>query len=215
MTTTTVGAIVEIENTAGSALPITALTKANPGVATSAGHGLANGDWVRLSVTSGMAQLDGQVCRIANITTDTFELEGIDTSSYSDWESGGGSAYEITAWYAFTSATDVDVPNASPTELNATKLIHTTTVNKYGLSGAAAGSVSVHDEPQTNALRKLRSLSNSDVVAFRATWNDGSIKGFGAVTAYSGGFSAQGNSIMTGSVPIAVQGAWGIVDYAS
>lgn len=215
MTIVATEATLEIENTVGSALPITALTNANPGVATSAAHGLTNGDYVRLAVTSGMVDLDGQVCRVANVDTNTFELEGIDTTDFGTWESGGGSAYEITAWFAFTAATDIDLGNATPTELDGSKLFHRNTVTLYGRSGSQSGSISVHHEPATSALAKLRGLSNSTTVAFRNTWNDGSLMAFGAKTAYSGGRTANGNQIVTGTVPLTVQGAYGIVDYAS
>ena len=215
MTIVATEATLEIENTVGSALPITGLTAANPGVATSAAHGLSNGDFVRLAVTSGMVELDGQVVRVANVDTNTFELEGIDTTNFSTWESGGGSAYEVSAWYSFTPATDVDLGNASPTELDGSKLIHRSTITLYGRGGSKSGTISMHHEPHNSAVQKLRSLATSTNIAFRLTWSDGSLCCFGAKTAYSGGFTANNNSIVTGSCPITIQGEHGVAEYAS
>ncbi len=92
------GALVAIASGYGSALTVSALTNANPGVATSTAHGLANGDFVE--VTSGWSRLTNKVVRVANVTTNTFELEGIDTSSTSIYPAAGGtgSVRKITGW---------------------------------------------------------------------------------------------------------------------
>ena len=213
MTTVSTGARLEVENTVGTSHAITALTKANPGVATSLGHGLSNGDTVKIAVSSGMRQLDGQVCRVANITVDTFELENVNTTNFSDWESGGGTFQEVTAWYTVSPATDVDGSNASPTELDASTLLDEVGRTIYGRAGAKSGSVAIQDDPLVSAVQKLESASQSDLLAFRITWSNGSLKLFGAYTAYDGGFNAQGNSIVTGSFPISVPAK--IVSYAS
>ena len=92
------GALVAIASGYGSALTVSALTNANPGVATSTAHGLANGDFVE--VTSGWSRLTNKVVRVANVTTNTLELEGIDTSSTSIYPAAGGtgSVRKITGW---------------------------------------------------------------------------------------------------------------------
>ena len=92
------GAIVSIGSAYGSSLTISGLTNANPAVATSTAHGLSNGDIVR--ITSGWSRLNGKVVRVANVATNTFELEGIDTSSTTNYPagSGTGSAQEVTTF---------------------------------------------------------------------------------------------------------------------
>lgn len=72
----------------GSALPITALTNANPGVASSTGHGLANGDigWL----ISGWSKLTDRIIRVAASAANTFALEGIDTTSTALYPAGSG-----------------------------------------------------------------------------------------------------------------------------
>lgn len=202
---------LEVENALGTPIAITALTKASPGVATATSHGLSNGDVVKLAVSSGMIELDGQVCRVANVDTNTFELEGIDTTSYSTWESG--TATEVTSWFTVSSATDVDLGNASATELDGSKLIHKKTVTLYGRPGSVSGTVAIHHEPANSAIAKIKAASVSDLLAFRLTWNDGSLCYFGGKTAYSGGFSANQNGIVTGSIPMTVPAE--IAEYAS
>ena len=71
---------------------VTAITKANPGVVTSAGHGLVNGQKVVFQIGQGidsMHQLHWKVCTVANKTTDTFELSGLNTSSFSTFTAPG------------------------------------------------------------------------------------------------------------------------------
>lgn len=66
---------------------ITAITKASPGVVSSTSHGYSNGNYVLLSV-QGMWQVDNKVVRVANQAANTFELEGVDTTSYDTFSSG-------------------------------------------------------------------------------------------------------------------------------
>lgn len=95
---------VDVQTALGTAKTITAITKANPAEATSAAHGLADGDLVLLKIT-GMRQLNYRVARIANSDTNTFELEGIDSTLFDTFVSG--TAEEIT--FGATAATFVDV----------------------------------------------------------------------------------------------------------
>ncbi|MGH7785089.1 MAG: hypothetical protein ACREO5_14775, partial [Candidatus Binatia bacterium] len=88
-----VGSNVKVEIQSGvtvdsPVITVTAITLANPGVASATAHGLSNGAVVKFSVSAGMVQLDGQAARVANVAADTFELEGLDTSSYDAWTSG-------------------------------------------------------------------------------------------------------------------------------
>jgi len=94
------GAILESNKT------ITGITKANPGVVTSSSHGFSNGDTVVISGVVGMTQVNGKRFKVANVTTNTFELQDIDgnnvnTSSYTTYSSGGvaNRVYTLTTTY--------------------------------------------------------------------------------------------------------------------
>lgn len=203
---------LEVENTLGTAITITAVTKGAAPSCTSTAHGLTTGDVVKFSVSAGMVEMDGQVCRVASATADAFVLEGVDTTNYSTWETG--TAQEVTAWYTLSQATDIDLGNATPTELDGSTLLSKRTVTLYGRPGSIAGTISIqHERASANGLAKIKAASSSTVLAFRATWNDGSVAMFGAKTAYSGGFTANQNSILTGSIPVTVTGE--IAEFAS
>ncbi len=73
---------------------ITAITKANPAVVTSASHGLSNGQEICIQNVAGMKELNGQFFHVANVTTNTFELQNpffqnIDSSQFNAYTSGG------------------------------------------------------------------------------------------------------------------------------
>lgn len=85
---------------------ITAITKANPAVVTAASHGLSNGDRVFIASVGGMTELNNREFTVANATSTTFELSGINSSSFTTYTSGGtvGKIVEVTTTY---SATDI------------------------------------------------------------------------------------------------------------
>ena len=80
---------------------ITAITKANPAVVTSASHGFSNGDHVWINSVGGMTRLNGRRFVVANQTTNTFELTGENSTSYDTYTSGGTASkvYEIATTY--------------------------------------------------------------------------------------------------------------------
>lgn len=89
-----------------SAKVITGITKANPGVVTSVAHGLSNGDHVYIASVVGMTEVNGRTFKIANVATDTFELQdlggtNLSTSTYTTYVSGGTASrvYTVTTPY--------------------------------------------------------------------------------------------------------------------
>ena len=70
-------------------LTITAITKANPAVVTSASHGLSNGDRVRIQDVMGMTEVNSESFTVANVATNTFELSGINSTAYTTYISSG------------------------------------------------------------------------------------------------------------------------------
>jgi len=74
---------------AGAARNITGITRANPAVVTSSNHGFQNGDTVYIRNVSGMTQVNNRVFTVANRTTNTFQLQGVNSSGYNSYSSGG------------------------------------------------------------------------------------------------------------------------------
>ena len=83
---------------------ISGITAANPAVVTSSSHGYSNGDRVFIKGIVGMTELNNREFTVANKTTNTFELSGIDSSAFTAYSSGGtsGKIVEITTTYTVT-----------------------------------------------------------------------------------------------------------------
>lgn len=95
---------VATQSAIAAADTISGITKANPGVVTSTAHGWVNGDYVLYDV-EGMYQLDDRIVRAANITANTADLEGLDTTGFGTFASGTGQV--ITFGNSITTAVNV------------------------------------------------------------------------------------------------------------
>lgn len=70
-------------------IAITGITQANPGVVTAVSHNFNNGDQVYITNVSGMTEVNGNVFTVANKTDDTFELSGVNTTTFTAYTTGG------------------------------------------------------------------------------------------------------------------------------
>lgn len=67
---------------------LTGITNANPAVVTCGDHGFINGQWVSFNNIIGMTEINEKVYQVQNVTTDTFELAGVNSTSYGTFTSG-------------------------------------------------------------------------------------------------------------------------------
>lgn len=84
--------------TFGSPIALTAVSNANPAVASAAGHGLTAG--TPFVLTSGWEDADGRVYRVEDPLSGTFEISGLDSTDNNLYTPGGGtgSVKPITGW---------------------------------------------------------------------------------------------------------------------
>ncbi len=89
---------------------ITGATQANPVVVTAASHGFSNGDRVIINSVVGMSQLNNREFTVANQTTNTFQLSGIDGTGFDAYTSGGTVAkiVEVTTTYSVTEIFEIN-----------------------------------------------------------------------------------------------------------
>jgi len=85
---------------------ITAITKANPAVVTANGHGYVDGQNIIITSVVGMTEVNGKTFKVAEKTTNTFELQNVDgtdinSSAFTTYSSGGDAnrIYEIVSPY--------------------------------------------------------------------------------------------------------------------
>lgn len=88
----------------------TIVTNATEAVVTSASHGYSNGDIVEM--TSGWGRLNRRNFRVKSVATDTFVLEGADTSSTTFYPAGTGVG-SVRKISTFTQITSVMNPQST------------------------------------------------------------------------------------------------------
>jgi len=150
---------VAMQSALGTAKTITAITKAAPGIVTSAGHGLANGTFIELAV-QGMYQLNAKIYRVANTAADTFQLEdvtggtGISTVDFDTFISG--TAQAITFGNSITTAADITVSGGDFDFIDTT-VIHTN--QKSQIPGSA--------NPISIAMNQLWDVTDAGQIAMK------------------------------------------------
>jgi len=92
------GTLLAVSTAFSAAKVLSAVSNANPAVATSAGHGLTDGAIGVL--TSGWPDATDRVFRVDDAATDAFDLEGLDSSGTSRYPAGQGigSFAPVSAW---------------------------------------------------------------------------------------------------------------------
>lgn len=94
------GSSQQFSNTLAAAKTITAITNANPAVATCTAHGYTTDDEIMLS--SGWEDATDSVYKIESVDANSFKILGLDSTNTSFFPtgSGGGSAQKLSAWTA-------------------------------------------------------------------------------------------------------------------
>lgn len=163
---------VAMQSALAAAKTITGITKASTAVATSTSHGYANGDIVILAV-QGMWQLDTRTVRVANVTTNTFELEGVDSTLYDTFTSG--TAQAITFGTTFSTIGDMSVSGGDFEMLDITTIHDNTKKTIPGVSSAIEVSGNFNWDPNDLGQIAMKSAADARALrAFRVVFSDGS-----------------------------------------
>ncbi|MGL5785154.1 MAG: phage tail tube protein [Alphaproteobacteria bacterium] len=149
-----------------------AITTANPGVLTHTAHGFANGDVGLFSNMVGMEELEGQAIRAANITANTLELEGIDTSDYTPFgATGTGSLAEVATWATLSQQTRFAVGGGEAATTDVTVLLDYKDKLEVGSLSAETLQGEMYADPKSVAVRTMRAYAKkSSTAVFRATY---------------------------------------------
>jgi hypothetical protein len=169
------GAIVSLATAYSTAKTVTGISNANPGVASSTAHGLSN--LALVSVVSGWSNLNNRVVRVAGVAANTFNIDGLDTSSTTLYPagSGAGSVQEITQFTQIsqimgfsTSGGDQQFANFSFLEQNFETQIPT-------IFSAQSIALDIADDPTLAGYIALKNASDARAVrALKIAMPDGS-----------------------------------------
>lgn len=196
---------VEIAKTLGTEKTVTGVTLANPGVATSASHGLANDTVGYMYDVTGMAQLDGQAFRVKNQATNTFELQGLNTTNYAAFTAG--SAKAVTAWSTLSEATGYSIGGGAAEKLDVTTLLDITKKEEQGLlpAGTVSMNVIAQDTPSEAMGLLASAVQTGAQVVVRITLPNGAVRVFNGEPSLPGE-DVQVGAVGTGSIDFAVKG---------
>lgn len=200
------GVTVQMAATYGSAKSVTAVTKANPGVATSTSHGMTNGTVGYFSGVSGMAQLEGQAVKIANVATNTFELAGLNTTGYADF-TGSCSFTPVATWHTLAEATSYEIGVGESEKLDMTTLLDIVKKEESGL--LAPQSVSINllavDVPTTAMAAVIAAAQAGAKHVFRILLPGGATRVWYGEPSIPGE-SVDRGAVGTGSISVTVSG---------
>ena len=178
------GVAVAVQSTLATALTITAVTKANPGVATFTGTQPAAGSYVVVTA-NGMNGINNRVFRVGSPTATTFQLVGEDTTLYDTFTDG--TAQVITFGTNLNSATGLSVSGGN------FNFVDTTTIHEFiatqvpGIASAATYSMELLWDPSDAAQVAFKRISNNKTLsAIRFTWPDGTVLVFNGYIGYVG-----------------------------
>lgn len=121
-----------------TALTVTGITKADPAVVSITAHGLSNDDEIFMNGVVGMTEINDQIYYVDNVTANTFELVGIDSTDFTAWASGG------TAYRIFAEADAAAVPTTSaPHVVSWVKAVDAIEYNIYKETNGVYGQIGV------------------------------------------------------------------------
>lgn len=126
---------------------ISGATRANPCVVSSSNHGLSNGDVVRITGVVGMDELNNELFVVANKQTSSFELEGVDSTGYGQYTSGG--LIDVAEFSEFCELTNYNRTGGSSPEIQATTICSDAAEYELGLPDFGTTQISFNFAPQT------------------------------------------------------------------
>lgn len=170
------GASQQFSQTFAGAKTVTAVTNANPAVATSVAHGYTSGD--EIIFTSGWEDATDTVFKITVLTADTYSILGLDSTNVSFFPAGTGTGttQKISGWTAIPQVLTISSSggDARFTDVNLLS-------KRNGLkipTGFNATSVTLslaHDATQSAYITMIGISRNLSKVAFKQVISGGSV----------------------------------------
>lgn len=195
---------VEIAATFSAAKTVTAVTKASPGVATITSHGLAEGAIGYWTISAGMTELDGMAGSVDATATNTFNVEGVDTTNFTTWSAG--TFTPVATWLTLSTSTSYSIAGGDADEIDKSTLLDNTHQLDYGLLGAETVSFDALSDSQLAAALQIEAAARANTaIVFRITLSNGERRVFrGLPTLPSESLNI--SQAATGSFKVAVVG---------
>lgn len=199
-----------MESAIAAAKTITAITKAAPGVFSSTAHGFANGDLILLEI-QGMVELHGSLVKVVSVTTDTFQVAGVDgstgldTTLFSTFSSG--TAKKLTLGTSITGVQDFSFSGGEIKTEDTTTVNDTIDTQIVVGATAQAAEMTMQWDPGSAAQKAMldafRTRANK---GFRVVWPDGANVLFYGTVGYTGAPGGGKQGVTTSPAKITMLG---------
>lgn len=171
------GSLVALAGGYGASKTMSAVSNANPGVATlEASHGVVQGDI--MEVTSGWSRLNGRVVRAGTVSTNDVQLEGINTTSTTAFPAGTGtgSVREVSSWTQISQVLNVESEGGEQ-QFTTYQFLEADAETRMPTTRAAAGAtLTIADDPSLTGYTLLSTASDDRAPrAVRITLPDSSL----------------------------------------
>lgn len=178
------GSSQQFSNTLAAAKTITAVTNANPAVATCTAHGYTTGDEIMLS--SGWEDATDSVYMIESVDSNSFKILGLDSTNTSFFPagSGGGSAQKLSAWTAIPQVLTISASGGDARFTDVNPLAKRNGIRIPTGFNATSVTLSLGFDATTPTYKTMVGLSRSlSKVAFKQVLSGGSVQyGWGYLT---------------------------------
>lgn len=175
------GSSQQFSNTLAAAKTITAITNANPAVATCTAHGYTTGDEIMLS--SGWEDATDSVYKIESVDSNSFKILGLDSTNTSFFPagSGGGSAQKLSAWTAIPQVLTISASGGDARFTDVTPLAKRNGIRIPTGFNATSVTLSLGFDATNASYKSMVGISRSlSKVAFKQVLSGGSVQyGYG------------------------------------
>jgi hypothetical protein len=155
------GSVISVSQTFAAAKTITALTNANPAVATATSHGYSDNDEILLS--SGWEDATDSVFQVDQSDANTFSILGLNTTDTTFFSAGAGtgSAYKISSWVTVPQVLTISASGGDPRFTNIQLLSRRNAINVPTGFNATSITLTLAHDPDDSNFQTLQSISRS------------------------------------------------------
>lgn len=194
---------MSLQSAIAAAKTITSITQANPAVVSCTAHGYSNGDLVFVEAM-GMREIDSRVFRVASVTTDTFALEGENSTDYSAFLSG--TVKEVTLGTTITTARNVSISDGGFDMKDTTTLHDNAKREVPGLPGSSSYTFEFLWDPSDSAHKAMALASRlQQRLVFKFLIGQATVL-FAGYIGFKGAPGGQGQDVVTCSGVVTMHG---------
>jgi len=168
------GASQQFSQTFAGAKTVTAVTNANPAVATSVAHGYTTGD--EIIFTSGWEDATDTVFKITVLTADTYSILGLDSTNTSFYPvgTGTGSTQKISGWTAIPQVLTISASGGDARFTDVNPLAKRNGIKiPTGFNATSVTLSLAHDAAQAGYITMIGISRNLSKVAFKQVISGG------------------------------------------